>query len=263
MSTVLDKIVAQTRIDVAARAAALPLATLEATLAPSLRSFADALRSDRVGVRLLAEFKPRSPARGVLREGAQIADVVPVYARYAAGISVLCDAPFFGGGYGMLREARALVDTPLLAKDFVVGRYQIAEARAAGADAVLLIAALLDDPTMTELLAYARDLGMEPLLETHDDDEQARALDAGALVVGVNSRDLRTMAIDLRAMRRRLAMVPRDRVVVAESGTETAADIDALCGVADAALIGSALMTAADIGGAIEALGFSPVGATP
>ncbi|MCB9506335.1 MAG: indole-3-glycerol-phosphate synthase [Myxococcales bacterium] len=256
---VLDRIVARTRVDVEVRCAALPLARVEATLAPTSRDFAGALRSRPAGPRLIAEFKPRSPSRGVLRSREEVRTVVGAYARYAGAISVLCDRPFFDGGYDLLSAARATVETPLLAKDFVVGEYQIAEARAAGADAVLLMVSVLGSSGVPPLLAYARSLGMAALVETHDDDELAVALDAGADVIGVNSRDLRTLEIDEGNMLRRLDRLPAGVVRVAESGVSTAGAVGRLASLADAVLIGTALVAEADTGAAIEALGFRPL----
>ena len=200
--TVLERIVARTRADLAGRRARRPLADIERDLRPSPRDFAGALglgapRDGRPN--LIAELKLRSPSRGDLRPGATAASIVPLYAPYASAISVLCDVPFFGGGFDVLAAARALTDVPLLCKDFIVDRYQIAEGREAGADGVLLMASVLDDRDLGALLAYARSLGMEALVETHDDDEMARARDAGAVVIGVNSRDLRTLEIDFDA----------------------------------------------------------------
>lgn len=255
--SVLERIVSRTRRDLELRKAVRPFALVEAAATPTRRDFAGALRGRAGAPALIAEFKLRSPSRGDLRPGATPADVVPTYARYAASISVLCDTPHFGGGFDKLAAARSLCELPLLCKDFVVDRYQIAEGRVAGADSVLLMASVLSDPELVELLVYARALGMEPLVETHDDDELRRALDAGARVIGVNSRDLRTLEIDFDRMLERLARVPEGHVRVAESGVESRRDVERLAGLADAALIGTSLMRAPDVAAAIEELGWS------
>lgn len=252
--SVLGEIVARTRADLALRRERRPEAEVEACVAPSTRSFADALRAPGLG--LIAEFKRRSPSRGDIRPGASVEDVVGIYDRYAAAISVLCDAPYFGGGPELLAAAREVTERPLLYKGFVVSTYQVLEAREAGADAVLLMASVLDDETLRRCLARARELRMDALVEAHDDAELDRAIALGADVIGVNSRDLHTLDIDRAAMRRRLDRVPDGVVRVAESGVSSAEQVDELRGKADAVLIGTALMAAADIEARIDALGW-------
>lgn len=253
MSSVLTRIVAQTRIDVERRAERTPIAAL--AKGPPVRDALAALRGPGLG--LIAEYKPRSPSKGAIRPDAPPEAIARAYRPYAAVMSVLCDAPFFGGSYATLARVRAATDVPLLAKDFVIGPYQIHEARAHGADMVLLMCAVLPPDELAALLALTRALGMAALVETHDDAELQVALDAGARIIGVNSRDLRTLAIDLNAAQARLARVPADRVRVAESGLTTRAAVDAMRPLADAALIGSHLMAAPEPAVAIEALGFA------
>jgi len=254
---ILDEILARTRADLVARRAATSLADLERAIAARgrPRSLAAALR--RPGqITCIAEFKRRSPSKGWIREGAGVADVVPRYAAAgAAALSVLTDQPFFGGSLPDLTAARGLVDIPILRKDFVVDAYQIAEARAAGADAVLLIVAALDDATLKGLFEATRRWGLEALVEAHDAGEVARAVAVGAEIIGVNHRDLRTfemvpdLAIELRAQ------VPGDRVLVAESGIHTRADVERLlAGGIDAMLVGESLMRAPDPAVALRAL---------
>jgi indole-3-glycerol phosphate synthase len=210
---------------------------------------------------LIAEFKPRSPSRGWLRPEADPGEFAKAY-RPAAALSVLCDRAFFGGGPELLRAFRPLVEQPLLAKGFFVAPYQLAQARAAGADAALLIARLLPGAQLEQLLGVCRQLGLEALVEVHNRGELQLALQAGAAIVGVNARDLDTLHIDLAACRRLLAEIPADRVRVAESGLEQRSEIDhlrqmAALGQIDAVLIGTALMTAADPAAAVAALGFA------
>ena len=253
--SILDTIVARTRIDLAQRKAQTPLAVLQArAVAPPIDAVA-ALQAP--GLSLIAEYKPRSPSKGPIRPDARPEDIAALYRPYATAMSVLCDGPFFGGSYATLQRVRAIVDFPLLAKDFVVDAYQLHEARAHGADMVLLMCSVLPAETLAELLAVTRSLGMAALVETHDDAELQVALDVGARIIGVNSRNLKTMAIDLIEARERLARVPADRVRVAESGLTTRASVDAMRPVGDAALIGSHLMGAQDPQAAIEALGFA------
>ncbi len=254
---VVHAIAARTRDDVAARRARVPEAELRARLAdaPPVRDFAAALRAD--GLSLIAEFKPRSPSRGAIRPGARPEDIADHYRPYAAAVSVLTDAPYFGGSHELLARMRAAVPVPVLNKDFIQTEYQVLEARAAGADALLLMASLLEDAALRGLLDAARALGMEALVEVHDRRELERVLATDATVVGVNARDLRTLAIDPAVAAALLAEVPSDRVAVAESGVTTRAHADGLRGGrADAVLIGSALMTAPDPAAAIRDLGF-------
>lgn len=252
--SILDTIVAQTRLDLAQRKRAVPLDNLRRRrVAPPLDAVA-ALRAP--GLSLIAEYKPRSPSKGPIRPDAQPEDVARLYQPFATAMSVLCDAPFFGGSYATLERVRAAVAFPLLAKDFVVDAYQVHEARAHGADMVLLMCSVLPPESLAELLELTRSLGMAALVETHDDAELQVALEVGARIIGVNSRDLKTLEIDLPRARDRLARVPTDRVRVAESGLNTRASVDATRPLADAALIGSHLMGADDPSAAIEALGF-------
>ena len=254
---VVHAIAARTRADVEQRRAAAPEPDLRARIAdaPAVRDFAAALRAP--GLRLIAEFKPRSPSRGAIRPGATPEAVARHYQPYAAAVSVLTDGPHFGGSHALLARMREAMHAPILNKDFIQTEYQVLEARAAGADALLLMASLLDDAGLRRLLEATRALGMEALVEVHDRPELDRVLRTDAKVVGVNARDLRTLAIDPSAAAALLADVPADRVAVAESGVTTRADADALrAGRADAVLIGSALMAAPDPSDAIRALGF-------
>ena len=178
---------------------------------------------------------------------------------YAAGgasaLSVLTDVPFFGGRLGDLEPARVASGLPVLRKDFIVDPYQILEAAAAGADAILLIVAALDDTTMMELLGMARATGLDVLVEAHDQDEVERAVEAGAQIIGINNRDLRTFTVDRELAARLRPSVPADRIVVAESGIRDAADVARLrdAGV-DAILVGETLMRAPDPAAALRGL---------
>jgi indole-3-glycerol phosphate synthase len=254
---ILDDILARTRADLELRRARIPLAAVEvaARAAPPARSLAASLRRPGA-VACIAEHKRRSPSAGWIREGSDVAVVARGYAAGgAAALSILTDEPFFGGSLDDLRRARAAVEIPLLRKDFMVDRYQVAEARAAGADAILIIVAALGDAEIAGLLAAARELGLEALVETHDQPELARALALGAPIIGINNRDLKTFQIDRELACRLRPQIPAGRVVVAESGIRGAADVERLraAGV-DAMLVGETLMRAPDPGAALAAL---------
>jgi indole-3-glycerol phosphate synthase/phosphoribosylanthranilate isomerase len=254
---VVQAIAARSRADAADRRRRVSDSALERLVldAPPARDFAAALRAPGLG--LIAEFKPKSPSRGAIRPNAEPEDLAEHYRPYAAAISVLTDGPYFGGSHELLSRMRAAVPVPVLNKDFVQSEYQVLEARAAGADAVLLMASLLDDATLRRLLATARGIGLEALVEVHDRAELDRVLATDATVIGVNARDLRTLQIDAESAAALLRDVPEDRVAVAESGVTTRGDADALrASRADAVLIGSALMATPEPCRTIEALGF-------
>lgn len=223
--------------------------------ADPVRGFAAALR--RAGeVRLIAEIKRRSPSAGEIRPGADPATVAWDYERAgAAALSVLTDAEFFGGDLDALRRARAATSLPALRKDFVVDALQIWEARAAGADAVLLIVRALSQSELRDLMALAGELGLDALVEAHDEAEIDRALDAGARLLGINHRDLDTLRIDPELTVRMAPRIPPEITLVGESGIHTGADVDRLgaAGV-DAILVGESLMRQPDIAAAASAL---------
>jgi indole-3-glycerol phosphate synthase/phosphoribosylanthranilate isomerase len=246
-ATFLERIVAATRAHLFERMRETPLDVIRerALAAPAPRPFAPALRPESdAPARLIAEVKRASPSKGLLAERFEPVARARAYAAGgAAAISVLTEPDFFLGSLDDLSAVRAAVDLPVLRKDFLLDPYQVYEARAAGADAVLLICALLDDATLNELLALARSLGMEALVEAHNADEARRAVAAGADVIGVNSRDLRTFVVDHDIVRRLRPLVPADRVFVAESGIgDVVGAARARAFGADAILVGEALM---------------------
>jgi indole-3-glycerol phosphate synthase len=246
--SVLDDIVAGVREDVAAREAATPLADVMAAARdarPALDAFA-ALRAPGVGV--IAEVKRQSPSKGAL---AEIPDPADLARQYAAGgarvISVLTERRRFGGSQADLAAVRAAVDVPLLCKDFVVSSYQVHEARAYGADVVLLIVAALEQNVLTGLLERAESLGMTALVEVHTEAEADRALAAGASLIGVNARDLTTLQVDRSTFERIAPGLPSEVVKVAESGVRGPHDLIAYAAAgADAVLVGEGLVTAGD-----------------
>jgi indole-3-glycerol phosphate synthase len=257
MSTILDQIVASKRLEIAEAKGRLPEAELERRLAdaPAVRDFRAALEVPGE-IRILAEIKKASPSAGILRADFDPVAIARIYEQHgAAAISVLTDAPFFQGSLDHLRAVRAAVSLPVLRKDFVLDRYQVLEARAAGADAVLLIAEILDDKSLKDLLDETRRLGMAAIVELYDAENLPRVLASGAYLIGVNNRDLRTFVTRLEHTLELAMRFPPDRCLVSESGIRTRADILRLqaAGV-HAVLIGESLMRAADIGEQFNAL---------
>ena len=207
-------------------------------------------------VRLLAEVKRRSPSAGPIRPGADPVEVALAYRDGgAAALSVLTDEQYFGGSLEVLRAVRGAVELPLLRKDFVIDPLQVWEARAAGADAVLLIVRILDDAALAALHGLAREAGLDVLVEVHDAEETARALAAGARLVGVTNRDLATFTTDLELTLRLAPLLPAEATLVAESGIRTAEDVARLgaAGV-DAVLVGESLMRQPELRAAAAAL---------
>lgn len=245
--SVLDRIAARVRERLPETLARAGAWAARADAAPAPRDFLGALTRVE-GLRVIAEYKPASPSRGAIRAGADVREVARAYeAGGAAAMSVLTEPEFFGSGLDRLEAARDACALPLLRKDFLLDPVQIDEARACGADAVLLIVAMLDDAGLRDLLQAARGRGMEALVEAHDRDEAERALDAGASLLGINQRDLGTLAIDPGLALRLVPTLPREVPVVAESGIRTREDLlrlrEAGC---RAFLVGTTLMTAPD-----------------
>ena len=246
--TVLDEIIVGVREDLAVREAGMPLEAVKAA-AREARPALDALAALRApGVGVIAEVKRRSPSKGDL---AAIPDPAQLAAQYAAGgarvISVLTEGRRFGGSQADLAAVRAVVDVPVLCKDFVVSSYQVHEARAHGADVVLLIVAALEQNVLLGLLERVESLGMTALVEVHTEAEADRALAAGASVIGVNARDLTTLDVDRSTFERIAPGLPSGVVKVAESGVRDPRDLIAYAAAgADAVLVGEGLVTAGD-----------------
>jgi indole-3-glycerol phosphate synthase len=207
-------------------------------------------------VNVIAECKRRSPSRGVLRPDYDPVAIARAYtAAGAAAISVLTEPTFFDGALEDLEGVRAAVDTPLLRKDFIVSEYQLLEARAAGADAALLIVAALTPVELRQLSTTAVSLGLDTLVEVHDASELAVAVDSGARVIGVNNRNLRTLTVDVHASEALVGLMPKDVIAVSESGLKSAADLSRLSRLGYGAfLIGERFMTDPDPGAALVAL---------
>ena len=261
MATILDDILAHKRLEVAAQKQRVDMDTLVANISASNdtpRGFMKALQA-RVaigGTAVIAEVKKASPSMGVIRASFDPVAIAESYAAAGATcLSVLTDEKYFQGSGHYLRLVRAAVGLPLLRKDFIVDEYQIVEARALGADAILLIVAALSDAELAAFTRLAPDLGLDVLVEVHDEAECARALQLPLRVIGVNNRNLHDFSVSLDTSRRIKTMLPADYLLVSESGIHTRADIEAL--QADgihAFLVGGALMQADDPGVALSAL---------
>ncbi len=261
MADVLARIVDTKRREVAAAKARLPLAELQRRCSelPACRGFERAIRS-ATGTAVIAEVKKASPSAGVIRADFDAVRIAQIYERHGAScLSVLTDEEYFQGKLEYMTAARAAVTIPVLRKEFIIDEYQLAEARAAGADAVLLIAECLPGERLKGLHAAAKGHGLDVLIELHDADQLSRVLDTGATLVGVNNRDLRTFTTRLEHTLELLPRFPAGVAVVSESGIRTNAELRLLhaAGVR-AVLVGESLMRAADIGAALDALTGDP-----
>ncbi len=257
--SILQKICAHKRIEVDARKTARPI--IELSEAPPVRDFAGALQSEFV--RLIAEVKQSSPSKGTFRDDFDPVGIATTYASNgAAAISVLTDEAFFRGHDDYLRAVRATVDVPLLRKDFVIDRWQIAESRALGADCILLIVAVLTPEEIRDFQAEAHSLGMAALVETHTEEELEVALKVGAPLIGINNRNLHTFETSLETTERLSALIPpgSETLLVSESGIYTGADVArvAACG-ARAVLVGEALMRDGNPGERVRDLSSVPI----
>jgi len=263
MSDILQRIVAVKREEVAAASARRDLASLraEAEARRDVRGFAAALRSKLAAglPAVIAEIKKASPSKGVIREHFVPAEIAASYARHgAACLSVLTDESFFQGQASYLQQARAACKLPVLRKDFMIDAYQVYEARAMGADCILLIAACLDDGPMAELESCAMQLGMDVLVEVHDAQELERALKLQTPLLGINNRNLRSFEVSLDTTLDLLPRVPADRLLVTESGIVGPVDVQRMRSQqVHAFLVGETFMRAADPGMALAAL-FGP-----
>jgi len=248
--SVLAEIVRRKRHDVHAR---LQASTLDPE--PTRRSLRSVLARPRA--RFIMEVKRRSPSGH--RSNAGVVEAVSAYAQVADAISVLTDKPYFSGSLDDLMAARTRFDGPILAKDFVIDARQVAEARLHGADAVLAILAVLDDNMTASVMSEARRLGMEVVVEVHDEAEVQRALALGAAIIGVNNRNLRTLETDLAVSEHLAKFIPDDVCLISESGIRTRTDVERLSSKVDAFLVGSSLMAADDIAFAARSLVHGPV----
>jgi indole-3-glycerol phosphate synthase len=257
---ILKKILDHKRGEVAAARAAMPLSELQARVydLPSPLGFKAALQrtDDLFGTAIIAEVKKGSPSKGVIRHDFEPLGIASIYAENgAACLSILTDAHFFMGELAFIPAIRKVVNIPLLRKDFIFDPYQVYEARVAGADAVLLIAAMLDLSQLNDLASLARELGLDVLLEVHDERDLEIALETDCGLIGINNRNLRTFVTDLSTTERLAPRIPVDRLIVAESGIDTREEIDRLrIAGARAFLIGESLMREHDIGAKLREL---------
>jgi indole-3-glycerol phosphate synthase/phosphoribosylanthranilate isomerase len=227
---------------------------------PTRRSLRESI--ERPGTRFIMECKKASPSEGMLRKNFDVEAIARTYKNFADAVSVLTDEPYFQGSLDNLRRASKILDCPILAKDFVLGPYQVREARAFGADAALLMLSVLDDETYLSCAAEARRLGMDVITEAHGTEELERAITLDAPVIGINNRNLKTLAVDLGAVSRLASRVPDDRTVICESGVRSREDITRIretCPRVRAFLVGGALMKSADLDAAVRGLVFGRV----
>ena len=254
MADFLRQIVEDKRDEVAAKSRILPLEVLRGVESPRPRDFTAALSAS--GISAVAEIKRRSPSRGSIRREVVPSELARSYAAHGArALSVLSDATFFGGRPEDLTQARAATSVPVLRKDFTIDPYQLFEARGMGADAVLLIVRILGSGQLTELLDLAGRIGLAAIVEVHTEDDLRRAIDSEAEIIGLNNRDLETFEVDLDRSVRLRGAVPLDRLVVAESGIRTRADVVRLERAGfDAVLVGESLMRATSPGSKLAEL---------
>jgi indole-3-glycerol phosphate synthase len=254
--TVLDRILEARRAEVDHRKRVLPETALKygVKAAPPVRDFAAALSRDAINV--LAELKPASPSRGIIRDPFDAPALgKALEAAGAAALSVLTEGEFFGGSLKNLRDARKEIALPVLRKDFIFDPWQVWESRANDADSFLLIVAALSDAQLRGLIALGRELGMEPLVEVHTHEELDRALGAGARIIGVNNRDLKTLTVRVETSYELIEQIPEECLAVAESGLRSHDDLKKLRATGfDAFLIGEHLMLSPDPGAALRAL---------
>ena len=257
--SILNQIIEHKKEELEAAMRALPLAELKARISDmeATKSFMKAIKRDKDGpIRLIAELKKASPSKGLIREDFNLSEIISIYdSKSVSAISVLTEQRYFSGKLDYLNEARKLTEKPLLRKDFIFDDYQIYEARANNADAVLLIAAALERPHLCHLYGVARELSLDCLVEVHTFKELDMVLKAGAEIIGINNRDLNTLEINLETTFEFLKDIPDDRIVVSESGISTRADVEALEATrVDSMLIGTSIMKSADIAARIDEL---------
>jgi len=254
----LEEILRNKREELREKKGALALRELRQRVrdAGPVRGFGEAIRRDAGRLRLIAEVKRASPSMGVIREDLDLLGIISIYEKSRVdAISILTDERFFGGSINHLKTAREATTRPLLRKDFIIDEYQIYEARAYGADAVLLIVSALERSQLADLMALAGELSLDCLVEVHNLRELDMALYCNAVIIGINNRDLRTLEVDLDTTFNLIKDIPEGRIVVSESGINSRADVQRIdsAGV-DAILVGTSLMEAEDIGSRIDEL---------
>ncbi|WMS87401.1 bifunctional indole-3-glycerol-phosphate synthase TrpC/phosphoribosylanthranilate isomerase TrpF [Pleionea litopenaei] len=256
-ANVLQNIVKNTRQEVERRKQQCPLDTFQEKLTPSTRSLHDVMSAP--GNRFILEYKRASPSRGIIRENFNPKDCFDAYKGCADAISVLTDEKYFSGKHEYLKEISELSSVPVLCKDFFIDTYQVYEARRFGADAILLMLSVLDDEQYRELALVAKSLSMDVLTEVHSDIESQRAVALGAKIIGINNRDLKTLTIDLATTERLAKTLPKDRLIISESGIETRSDVSRLASCVNGFLVGSSLMASKDVAKAAKKLVYGSV----
>ncbi len=245
---ILAEIVQHKKVEVAAAKEATPPELIAETLEISQRDFSGVLAGGRAGTpRLIAELKRASPSQGVIRKDFDLLETLEAYNQHASAISVLTDHKYFQGSLEDLAEVDVHTSLPVLRKDFIISAYQILEARQFGADAVLLIAAILEQEELEYLLAAAERNGMDALVEVHTEAELKKVLATPAKIIGINNRNLDTLKIDLQTTHQLAQQIPKDKIIVAESGIQTAEDVKSLKGVVDAILVGTSILSSTDV----------------
>jgi len=257
--SILDQIIENKRIELENTKNSIPLEDLKARIndMDPVQSFRDAIKRQKDGpVKLVAELKKASPSKGLIREDFRLSHIVSVYDRkQVSAISVLTEERFFSGSLKNLQETRKRTEKPLLRKDFIFDEYQVYEARANGADAMLLIAAALEKSQIADLHGLAKELSLDCLVEVHNLKELDATLDCGAEIVGINNRNLKTLEISLNMTFEMLKDIPEDRIVVSESGISSREHVELIESTrADAILVGTAIMKSEDIGAKIDKL---------
>ena len=255
--SILNVIAVRKRQDLALRKTQISEESLRNRVRATDLNLEAALRKDHPS--FIMECKRRSPSQGELREDFNLDAIVDSYIPFADAISVLTDEPFFGGSFNDLSHVRARTNAPILCKDFILEPYQILEARLHGADGVLLMLSLLDDASWKRCHALAKSLNMSVLTETHTREEMQRAIDLGASLIGVNNRDLHTLRVDLSTSHRLSDMVPKDRVLISESGIKTHDDVKSLAHRFDGFLVGTSLIKSDSLDEKIRELLFSRI----
>lgn len=253
---VLGEIAVAKRAELAQRYDGVSIDALRSRASPTKRRLAEAMARD--GARFILEIKKASPSGGSIRPNADVAKLARGYAGVADALSVLCDRRYFGGSLDDLRTARQAFDGPILAKDFLIDPRQVADARIAGADAILVMLSLLDDAAARAMIDEAARFGMDALVEVHDEGEMRRAIALGAPLIGINNRDLRDLSIDLSTTERLGRLAP-DRLLISESGISSRADVESVSDRVDGFLVGSSLMRAPDPAEAARELVFGRV----
>lgn len=253
MSSVLQKILRTTRLEMENREKSVPMEKLESRNTP-VRDFESALRTK--GVSIIAEIKRKSPSQGMIRADIDPVQMAKIYEKNgASAISVLTDEPYFGGSLDLLREIRALVELPILRKDFIVSEYQVHESFHAGADAILLIAEALNNDKLFQLYSLAKSLGLHVLVEGYTDKSIEIINELNPEIIGINARDLDTMEVEFNGMLAKRKILPSDAITVAESGVQTPDQISKIQDVGyDAALIGTSLMKSENPGKLLQSL---------